>query len=241
MNVLIKKRKKNKDKKFKRDISKVLGFRPKNVSLYILALTHKSIKVRPDSNDYGNNERLEFLGDAILDSVVSELLYNRFPTADEGFLTKMRVKIVNGKKLAVIAKEMGLHKLLFANAGKDPSYRIYEDALEAFIGAIQIDRGRKYVKRFIYQRLFIEHIDLNELKHQDENHKSQLIEWSQKYKTKLVFDTQRDTEETDKFISRILIKDELYGKGKASSKKAAEQKASKHAMQKISKSEETSV
>ncbi|MEA2043243.1 MAG: ribonuclease III [Bacteroidota bacterium] len=232
---VLNKRSNKKNRKFRRDISKILGFKPKDISLYILALTHKSVQVSPVSDSYGNNERLEFLGDAVLDAVVSELLYNRFPSADEGFMTKMRVRVVNGKHLARMAKDIGLNKLLIANAGKNPSFRIYEDALEAFIGAIQIDRGYKFVKKFIYQKLFVQYIDLNELKHKNENYKSRLIEWSQKKKRDLKLITEPSAIETDKFICKVLIENELFGKGKAGSKKEAEQKASMQALEELKK------
>ena len=232
MNVLKKKLRK-KTPRLRRDIIKILGFRPKDLALYTLALTHKSVKTRPESEDYGNNERLEFLGDAVLDTIVSELLYKRFPSADEGFLTDMRTKIVNGKKLAEIAREMGLNKLLIANAGKNPSYRIYEDALEAFIGAIYVDKGYKYAKRFVNRRLFVRYIDLNELKHENNNYKSRLIEWSQKSKSELRFITHEEAEEANHFSTEVLVNERVLGTGKAGSKKAAEQIAAEQALKKI--------
>jgi ribonuclease-3 len=230
---VLRKKLRRKDLKLRRDIIKILGFRPKDLSLYILALTHKSVRNRPETEDYGNNERLEFLGDAVLDTIVSELLYKRFPSADEGFLTDMRTKIVNGKKLAEIAREMGLNKLLFANAGKNPSYRIYEDALEAFIGAIYVDKGYKYAKRFVNRRLFVRYIDLNELKHENNNYKSRLIEWSQKKKAELRFITHEELEEADLFCTEVLVDDHIWGTGKAGSKKAAEQIAAQEALKRI--------
>lgn len=232
MNVL-RKRLKAKDKKFRRDIIQILGFRPKKSSLYILALTHKSVKSGPEAEDYGNNERLEFLGDAVIDTIVSELLYKRFPSADEGFLTDMRTKIVNGKKLAQIAQQIGLSKLLIANAGKNPSYRIYEDALEAFVGAVYVDRGYKYAKRFIMYRIFARHIDLNELKHENHNFKSQLIEWSQKEKTSVRFVTREENDNGDFFSAEVIVDQQVAGRGKAASKKGAEQIAAEQALKEI--------
>lgn len=234
MNVLRKKLRKR-NKKIRRDIVKILGFKPKKISLYILALTHKSVKTRPESEDYGNNERLEFLGDAVLDTIISALLYKRFPAADEGFLTDMRTKIVNGKKLAEIACELGINKLLFANAGKNPSWRIYEDALEAFIGAIYVDRGYRFAKRFVHRRLYLRFIDLNELKHENTNYKSRLIEWAQKKKIDIKFETEDKSDDNDMFSSKVFVNYELLGTGKAGSKKEAEQFASEEALNKIKK------
>ncbi len=225
MNVL-KKQKRKKNKELRKSVIKILGFRPKKLSLYILALTHKSVKAELQLNDYENNERLEFLGDAVLDTVISELLYKRFPTADEGFLTNMRMKIVNGKKLSQIAFDIGLDKLLFANTGKNSSYRIYEDALEAFIGAIYVDRGYKYAKRFISRSLYAKFIDINELKHKDTNYKSRLIEWTQKNKIQIHFETESKADDNNLFHSKVLINEKTYGLGKGFSKKEAEQDAS---------------
>ncbi len=234
MNVLKNKLRK-KNKRLRQSITKILGFKPKNMSLYVRALTHKSVKTHPEIEDGRNNERLEFLGDAVLDSIISDLLYNRFPTADEGFLTNMRTKIVNGKKLAKIACELGLDKLLFANTGKNSSYRIYEDALEALIGAVYVDRGYKYAKRFIMRRLYVKFIDINELKHENNNYKSQLIEWGQKKKIKLYFETQNQANEDGLFLAKVFVTGKLYGMGKANSKKEAEQHASKQALKRIEK------
>jgi len=220
-------------KDYSKLLKKILGFKPKKMELYFLAFTHKSFDPEETDGYYNNNERLEFLGDAILDAAVSDLLYQRFPTADEGFLTKMRTKIVNGQTLTEIAKKIELNKLLFVKSHKNISERIYEDAFEALIGAIYIDRGLKYVKHFVSQKIFVEHINLNQLKYVDTNYKSKVIEWSQKHKIDIEFCTSEDYDDKRNFECRLKIHDNVIGEGSGISKKIAEQFASKDALEKI--------
>jgi ribonuclease-3 len=222
------------DIKLNSELKNILGFKPKNYSLYYAALTHKSATNSNCIGGYKNNERLEFLGDAILDAVISELLYSRFPSADEGFLTEMRTKIVNGKKLAELSKKIGLNKIVKKNSGNSSSVRIYEDAFEALIGAMYLDKGIECTKKFIAQRIMIQHIDLNKLKSVELNHKSKLIEWSQKKKIIIDIDTDYESADSKVFISYIRLNNEVIGKGRAFSKKEAEQIASKVAFEYIS-------
>ncbi len=213
---------------------RLLGFKPKNLSYYILALTPKSVIPHPclKGSDI-NNERLEFLGDAILDAAISELLFKRFPSADEGFLTQMRTKIVNGKKLTELAKKIHLDSLIVSKSKKNITERIYEDAFEAIIGAIYLDRGFKYVKQFVLQKIMVEHIDLNKLRFVNDNFKSRIIEWSQKYKIPIEFLTEAVSETSKEFISQLLINGKVVSKGTGISKKTAEQFASEEALNKI--------
>jgi len=222
------------DKKLNAELTKLLGFKPKNFEIYYTALTHKSATDVPCYKEGSDNERLEFLGDAILDAVISELLYLRFPTADEGFLTQMRTKIVNGKQLAELAVKVGIDKLVFKSKRSTSSVRIYEDAFEAIIGAIYLDRGLNYTKKFISQKIMIHHIDLNKLKSVESNFKSKVIEWSQKNKINLDFYTDYETVDSKVFICYIRIDNKILGTGKAYSKKGAEQIAAKLAFEKIS-------
>ena len=210
-----------------------MGFKPKNIDYYILAFTHKSHDSKDFSGFHDNNERLEYLGDAILDAAISELLYKRFPSADEGFLTQMRTRIVNGKKLTELAKKLQIEKLLFIKSQKNITERIYEDAFEALIGAIFLDRGFKYVSLFVSQKIMVEHIDLNKLKFEDTNYKSKVIEWSQKHKIPIEFCTEEESEDSKYFISSLKINNDVIGKGKGFSKKSAEQNASQFALEKI--------
>ncbi len=222
------------DKAYVKSLRNLLGFKPKDVSLYVLAFTNKSADIRFCSDvSSGNNERLEFLGDAILDAVIGELLYRRFPTADEGFLTQMRTKIVNGKKLTELSKKMKLNELMFIKSSKGFSERIYEDAFEALIGAIYLDRGFKYAKKFVSQKIMVEHINLNKLRFEDSNYKSQIIEWSQKHKIEIEYCTDFISGNSKKFISELKVNNKVLGIGRGHSKKTAEQLASQNALKSI--------
>lgn len=221
------------NKEYSKLLKQILGFKPKKLDLYYLAFTHKSFEPEESDGFFNNNERLEYLGDAILDAAVSDVLYKRFPTADEGFLTKMRTKIVNGKTLTEIAKKIELNKLIFVKSHKNLSERIFEDAFEALIGAIYIDRGFKYVKQFVSQKIFVEHINLNQLKYVDTNYKSKIIEWSQKHKIEIEFCTSEDYDDNKNFECLLKIQDKVVGEGSGISKKIAEQFASKDALEKI--------
>ncbi len=220
------------NKEYSKLIKKILGFKPKNLQIYFLAFTHKSVETN-DTDSFNNNERLEYLGDAILDAAVSDLLYKRFPSADEGFLTKMRTKIVNGKTLTELAKKIEIDQLLFVKSNKNLSERIFEDAFEALIGAVYLDRGFKYVKRFVSQKIFVEHINLKQLKYVDTNYKSKIIEWSQKHKIDIEFCTSEDYNNQRNFDCQLKINDNVLGEGSGITKKIAEQFASKDALEKI--------
>jgi len=237
--VPLRKKSKCTDRQFSKEIAQILGFRAKNSDLYALALTHKSAINERCDFDYQNNERLEFLGDTVLDAVISELLYKRFPSADEGFLTQMRTKIVNGKSLSDFAKKIGLTHLIHIHPSQNANDKINEDAFEALIGAIYLDRGFKHVKRFVEQKIFIHYVNLNELKHQETNYKSRIIEWSQKHKIGIKFETETEDVDSKYFISYIRIQEKIYGTGRAKSKKAAEQIAAHDAFIKIQNSDET--
>jgi ribonuclease-3 len=220
-------------KEYRQKLSEVLGFKPKNIQLYLLACTHKSVESISGASVYHNNERLEFLGDAVLDAAVSDLLYKRFPTADEGFLTKMRTKIVNGKTLTELTKKIGLDKLLFVKSQKNLTERIFEDAFEALIAAIYLDKGYEYVIKFVSQQIMVEHINLNRLKYVDTNYKSKIIEWSQKHKLNVEFETIENAEDNIRFVSNLKVNDISIAEGTGQSKKTAEQEASKSALDKI--------
>ncbi len=237
MRLFVKKEEKCFDRKLFLKIKRITGFVPKDLSLYIIALTPKSALPHPCIKEAGvNNERLEFLGDTVLDVAISELLFKRFPTADEGFLTQMRTKIVNGKKLTELAKKLHIDELIDINT-KQVSERIYEDAFEALIAAIYLDRGFKYVKKFVYQKIMVEHIDLNKLRFVNNNFKSKIIEWAQKYKITIKFCTKAVSENPKKFTSELLADGNTLGKGVGNSKKKAEQAASENALYNIKEGE----
>ena len=137
-----------------------------------------------------NNERLEYLGDAILGSIIAEFLYNRFPNQDEGFLTQMRSKLVNRSFLTELTYQIGLNTFIKSNTNNTAeNSHIYGDAFEAIIGALYLDKGYKDTKEFITKKILPNYVDLNQVQHTNTNFKSQLIEWSQKHKKEINFET----------------------------------------------------
>jgi ribonuclease III len=222
------------EKKFVKQLKEILGFSPRDISLYQLALIHKSASGRFPNKTKINNERLEFLGDAILDSIVAEHLYQQYPDQDEGFLTQLRSKIVNRETLKRISIKMGVAGLLITRVSKDDYNALYGDALEALIGAIYLDRGYKKTRRFIIDRIINYHLNLEKLCVTEVDFKSRIIEWGQKNKKEINFTSQEQLNETDNgtiFISYLLVIDEIMGTGSGKSKKEAEQNAAKQALQ----------
>ena len=214
------------DRVFIRKLVKVLGFVPGNLELYRLALIHKSTALVDEDSFSINNERLEFLGDAILGSVIGEYLYVHYPKQKEGFLTKMRSKMVNGEMLGELALNIGLDKILQNNVINQLSLRhISGDAFEALIGAIYLDKGYRICKRFILRRVIKKYLDISELEKLETNYKSQLIEWSQKNRKEVTFYTDVEPYDPPQFISYVSIGDQLFGSGTGPTKKEAEQKA----------------
>lgn len=226
------------DKAFYDELRAITGLWPGNEELYKLAFIHKSASLRLDDGLVINNERLEFLGDAILDAVVAEYLYGKFPDKKEGFLTQTRSKIVNGDYLGQLAILLGLDKFIVSHAHNYNSNKhILGDAFEALIGAIYLDHGYKAVKKFVIKQLLRKHIDLTEILKTETNYKSQIIEWAQKDKKEVSFNTDMEDEENKypKFRSSIVIDNEIIATGSGSSKKEAEQDAAKNTLKKIKK------
>ena len=160
-------------KEFYLFLKNLLGFYPQNLRLYDLAFIHKSASIVDSQGNFVNNERLEYLGDAILGAIIADFLYNRFPQEDEGFLTKTRSKLVNRAILTQLTHEMGLHIFIDSNTTKniDKSH-IYGDALEALIGAIYLDKDYKAAKFFVTKRILPQFVDLNEIEQEDSNLKA---------------------------------------------------------------------
>ena len=225
-------------KEFYLFLKDLLGFYPRNLKLYDLAFIHKSASTIDSQGNLVNNERLEYLGDAILGAVIADFLYNRFPQEDEGFLTKTRSKLVNRAFLTQLTHEMGLHVFIDSNTTKkiDKSH-IYGDALEALIGAIYLDRDYRSAKYFVTKRILSQFVNLNEIEQEDSNFKSQLIEWSQKNKREIEFETTEETDEVlkqPKFKAVVKIDNKEVGKGTGTSKKEAHQNAAKETLDKLS-------
>ena len=228
----------SKNKDFLKKLRKILGFWPSDLSLYQIALTHKSASYTINGERV-NNERLEYLGDSILDAVISDYLYKKYPSEREGFLTEMRSKIVNGEKLKELAVTINLNQFIIQRTNIQlASSRIYEDAFEALVGAIYLDKGYRAVTKFINQKIIDEHIDLNELEMTNYNYKSQLIEWSQKTKSPVEFSSFSENESVGYFISEVVLGDQIIGSGKGNSKKEAEQNAAHEALRTLGELDE---
>jgi ribonuclease-3 len=210
-------------------LRKILGFFPGNIKLYEIAFIHKSASVPDSRGNMINNERLEYLGDAILGAVVAEFLYNRFPQRGEGFLTQMRSKLVNRAFLSQLIIEMGLNQFIKSRTvGSTVATNIHGDALEALIGAIYLDKGFEKAKYVIVKRFLNKYVDLYKVEELDNNYKSQLIEWGQKNKLEINFHTEEEESTNAKysiFITTVKVDNVVKGKGYGSSKKESQQKA----------------
>lgn len=224
-------------KEFYLFLKSLLGFYPTNLRVYDIAIIHKSASKINSQGNYVNNERLEYLGDAILGAAIADFLYNRFPNQDEGYLTQMRSKLVNRSFLTQLTYQIGLNHYIQSNTTSTiESSHIYGDTLEALIGAIYLDKGYDEAKKFITRKLLNNYVNLVEVQNTNTNYKSQLIEWSQKNKKAVSFDTVDESKNDGKqpwFIATIEIDSELFGKGTGTSKKEAQQNASKVALDKI--------
>jgi len=224
------------DKKFYQLVYRMTGIHPTHIDVYKVAFIHKSA-VRPENGSKNlNNERLEFLGDAILASVVADYLFKFYPYQKEGFLTKLRARIVNREQLNEIALNMGLQYHIVAQSRFNGTKNVYGNALEALIGAVYIDKGYNKTKEFILKKIILKHIDVKDLAEHDSDYKSQLIEWAQKNKFEILFDDEEveSTEQSNLYFTSIVkVNDKILGQGKGLSKKEAQQKASHQALNNI--------
>lgn len=216
-----------------------MGFYPRNLAPYNEALKHKSYaRVENDENRFRNNERLEYLGDAVLGAVVSDILYEYYPRKQEGFLTTMRSKLVRRNTLNKLAEQMGLHKFVKHIGPRTSAHNSYMNgnAFEAFIGAIYLDRGYPYCMKFMQERVFKHYINIEKVAATEENFKSRLIEWCQKHQTEFAFTTEDLPEESNnipKFHTIVTIEDINCGEGTGYSKKESQQRAAKATINKI--------
>lgn len=221
------------DKDFCRKLYAILGFMPRHTAIYHEALKHSSVKALEQDFHGKDNERLEYLGDAILGSVVADILYQRYPTKHEGFLTNARSKMVRRDTLNKLSCRMGLDALLQASVGgHSHNCCVAGNALEAFVGAIYLDRGYKRCYRFIEQRLYGADFDFDAFINEDTNYKSRLIEWSQKcgFSCDFVIDRQDMEQGSPVFFCSVNICGVKAGKGKGYSKKESHQQAAREAL-----------
>ena len=214
---------------FEKDIKEIVGFWPKDTALYRLALRHSSAYPFRKKRGERNNERLEYLGDAVLDLVVAEALFYRFPTDDEGHLTKLRSALVSRNNLNKVADELGLPNKVVANLMGNQSESIYGDALEALIGACYLDHGLKKAQFFIMRAIVEPFISNEELLTSTLNYKSEVIEYFQSHKKAFRFEeVQRLGEQHNStFIMGLYVDDALEAKGEGTSKKKGEELAAK--------------
>jgi ribonuclease-3 len=218
---------------FRKQLLNVLGFPPKHIGLYKTALSHRSVREGADEN----NERLEFLGDAIISSIVAHYLFMRYPYKDEGFLTEMRSKMVNRNKLNDIALKIGLKKITFYNH-QDHSLKvsqIFGNTLEALTGAVYLDKGYEQTKKWVTQRIILPHLYMQDLENLDINQKNKLYGWANKNGKNLEFETIDETLENGRRLFTIgaVIDGELIAEAKGFNKKDASQIAAQLAIEKL--------
>lgn len=227
-----------KDKESYRVLYEILGFLPGSLEPYKIALTHSSLTASAQKKRAMCNERLEFLGDAIIDAVVSDLLYARFKKEREGFLTKSRSNLVCRETLNKVALGLGLDKLVQShNVGRQHNNNVYGNAFEAFVGAVYIDKGYEACRRFLLQRVFDHVVNVADAAISDVNYKSRLIEMSQKkhFPVEYRLVEERNNSHGQYFVSEVYVCEKLFGTGDGFSKRESQQKASKEALEKLSK------
>ncbi len=230
-----------KDRELYSCLYNILGFYPRKLGIYRIALAHKSQAYRNEQGRPLNNERLEFLGDAVLESVVSDIVYRYFGQKREGFLTTTRSKIVQRETLNKVALEMGLDRLIQSDINSTShNSNLMGNAFEALVGAIYLDRGYSYCFRFFSRRVLGRHIDLKNMANREVNFKSKLIEWCQKNRIKVEFPLESETMgegNTPLFHSEVLLENIRVGHGEGYSKKESQQNAAKEAFARVRRNE----
>ena len=213
-------------------ITNILGFKPKNLKIFKKAFLHRSANKKDKKGNPMNYERLEFLGDATLGTIISRHLYNEVPEGDEGYLTKMRSKIVSREHLNELGKDLNLIKFVESRIPKTHfGDNIHGNVFEALVGAIYFDRGYKYCEKFIHERVIITYVDIEQLEGKVISYKSLVIEWCQKQKKTFDYNVYEDTgnDVLKHFAVKLSIGNIVVAKARATSKKKAEERASKRA------------
>jgi ribonuclease-3 len=218
------------DGALRNELKKLLNFSPRNINKYKKAFTHRSVQMIDKKGNPINYERLEFLGDSILGSVIAAYLYKKVPSGSEGYLTQMRSKIVSREHLNELGKDLNLIRFVKSNIDQtNVGDNIHGNIFEALIGAIYSDKGYNFCKKFIYQNVIVPYVDIAKLEGKITSYKGLIIEWCQKQKKKYSFDTYEDSgnDPVKHFSVKISIDGSQIAKGRATSKKKAEEQASK--------------
>ena len=213
-------------------ITRILGFKPKKLSIYKKAFLHRSANVKDEKGAPMNYERLEFLGDSMLGTIISKYLYNEVPSGDEGYLTKMRSKIVSREHLNELGKDLNLIQFVESRIPKSHfGDNIHGNVFEALVGAIYLDRGYKYCEKFINTRVVAPYVDIEQLEGKVISYKSLVIEWCQKQKKSFHYNIYEDSgnDPVKHFAVKLHINNKVVAKARATSKKKAEEMASKRA------------
>ncbi len=216
---------------------KFLGFIPGNFNLYKLAFIHSSAPLKLHNGSLINNERLEFLGDAILEAIVSDIIYKQFPYKNEGFLSKVRARIVQRDTLNHIAVNLGIPQLLKSQINKDnTTLNPFGNALESLLGAIYLDKGYNKTKKYVVKKILSDNSLTEEIITNGTDYKSQILEWGQKNKKEIIFSNKEipyNHQNEHLFFSTLTIETQKTGSGKGVSKKEAEQNAAEQALLRI--------
>ena len=219
-------------------IKAIVGSSPNNIKLYSLATLHTSTSAKNKKGFRPSNERLEYLGDAILGAVVADYLFKKYPFKDEGFLTEIRSRIVNRESLNNLGKKLGLNVIIQIDNQKKGMYShksLYGDAMEAIVGAVYLDKGYKACRKFVINKLIEPNFNIEQLIKTNTNYKSQLIEWAQKLSKSISFEAIEVQEQGKyrEFEVSVLVNDELLAKGYGPNKKKAEQSASRKLLESL--------
>jgi ribonuclease III len=224
-------------REFASRLNKILGFRPGNLKLYEIAFIHRSATFTLPDGKKVNNERLEYLGDAVLDAILSDYLFEKFPDANEGFLTKIRSRIVNHDVLNQLAISIGINKILISKISSiHLTKNLYGDAFEALIGSVFLDKGFKKTKKIFIKNVLNKYLNLSQIVKTDTDYKSLVFEWVQKHKSNLVFTYNEEYDFNLKksvFSTTLIIDKQEFGEGHGSSKKEAEQEAASQAWKRL--------
>ena len=225
--------KSSEEKALAKSIQRTFGVSPLNITLYKLATQHSSVARENIAGQKESNERLEYLGDAVLSSIVADYLFKKYPFKDEGFLTEIRSRIVNRESLNQLGKKLGLNNVVEYNDTRKhaQAYKsILGDTLEAFIGAVYLDKGYRFTRDFVIKKLLLPHLDIEKIIKVDPNYKSKVIEWAHKNEKTIRFEILKvkESKHFKEFVSQVFIDDAPFGKGSGFNKKRAEQEAAEH-------------